>query len=108
MINLGINSACDEALYQASKSKTTFVVFFHQQFSLYRVRMLNPTLTRLALTLLNIAFSVSKLYTSVAYCIIFAINTAAHSYPKKHELRGKDLNDHHQRPARWKKCDRDR
>ena len=54
--------------------------------STYRVRTLNPTLTRWALTPLKIVFSVAKLYTSVAYCVIFDINTAAESYPKKHEL----------------------
>jgi len=73
----------------------------------YRVRTLNPKLTRWALTPLNIVFSVSKLYTSVAYHFIFAINTAGDSYPKKHELGGKNLLYHHQRPARWKECDRD-
>ena len=52
----------------------------------YRVRTLNPTLTRWALTPLNIVFSVAKKYTSVAYCVIFAINTAADKYPKKYEL----------------------
>ena len=51
--------------------------------------------------------SVAKLYSSVAYCVIIAINTAADSYLKIHELGGKELLEHHQRPARRKECDRD-
>jgi len=56
------------------------------KFPKYRVRTLNPTLTRWARTPLKIFFSVAKQYKSIAYCIIFAINRAVDSYPKKHEL----------------------
>jgi len=52
-------------------------------------------------------FPVAKLYTSVAYCVIFDIKIEVDSCPKKHGLGGKKLLDHHQQPARWKESDRD-